>query len=506
MKLFTAAQLKAWDQFTINDKYESSSELMEVAAEACYDYINELEPALSYTIFCGTGNNGGDGLCIARKLKEGGDEVAVYIAGDSENGSDDFKRNLDLILNTDVEVKFLSEKNDYFEIEDESLIIDCLFGTGLSRPIDGWRRKIIDSINFLQNRKISIDLPSGLMPDLLSEQPGTILRADLTLTIHVPKRAMLFPENTNFVGDFEVISIGLVREFERSEECDMLYYDELDAVLDFRLRRKNDYKNMNGHALILAGSKGKIGAASLTSFACLRAGAGLVTAIVPKCGNDILQTNVPEVITIEDDGLDCLSSANIDDKYNAVAIGPGIGEAPETALLLRRNLKKVKAPLVLDADALNIIAHKKLHARIPEGSVLTPHVGEFDRLFGEHEDSFGRFQTMKEKATEMKCIIVLKGAHTMIAFPDGTTSINSSGNPGMATAGSGDVLTGMITAFLAQGYAANVATRLGVFLHGVAGDIAAETRSETGMIARDIIESIPEALNELEAMKKMLKM
>lgn len=506
MKLFTASQIRAWDQFTIENKHNSSSELMEVAAEACFAYIKEMEPAISYTIFCGIGNNGGDGLCIARMLHEDGDAVKIYIAGDAEGGSDDYKKNLQRILQTDIALTFLSEKNFVIETEPESLIIDCLFGTGISRPLEGWHAELITQINALPHRKIAIDLPSGLIPDLITAQSGVILRSDLTLTFQIPKRAMLFQENQPFVGDFEVLSIGLSRSFERSEGCEMLYYDELNAAADFRLRKKFDHKNLHGHALIIGGSKGKMGAALLSSFAAMRAGTGLVTAVVPKCGTDIIQAAVPEVMCIEDEGINCLSNVDIDNQYDAIAVGPGMGEAPETALMLRKFLKNVKASLVIDADALNIIAHKKLHARIPAGSILTPHVGEFDRLFGKHDDSFARFQTVQKKAVAMNCVIVLKGAHSTIAFPDGSIVFNSSGNPGMAKAGSGDVLTGMITSFLAQGYSPQVAARLGVFVHGIAGDIAAETRSETGIVARDIIEGIAEALSELEAMKQMLKL
>ena len=505
MKLFTASQIRAWDQFTIANKHDSSSELMEVAAEACFGYIKEMEYAVSYTIVCGVGNNGGDGLCIARMLHGDGAEVKIYIAGDSEGGSEDFKINFHRILQTEIALTFLSEKYFGIEAEPRSLIIDCLFGTGISHPLKGWHAEFVKQINALPNRKIAIDLPSGLIPDLTSAQSGVILKSDRTLTFQIPKRAMLFEENQQFVGDFEVLSIGLSQSFEMNEACEILYYDELNAAADFRLRKKFDHKNLHGHALIISGSKGMMGAALLSSSAAMRTGAGLVTAVVPKCGTDIIQAAVPEVMCIEDEGINCLSNADIDNKYDAIAIGPGIGEAPETALMLRKFLKYVKAPMVIDADALNIIAHKKFHAHIPAGSILTPHVGEFDRLFGKHDDSFARFQTLQEKAVAMNCVIVLKGAHSTIAFPDGSIVFNSSGNPGMAKAGSGDVLTGMITSFLAQGYSPHVAARLGVFVHGIAGDIAAETRSETGMVARDIIEAIAEALSELEAKKQMLK-
>ena len=498
MKLFEASRISEWDEYTVRMHFENSLELMEIAAQACVDHIEEEEIATSYAIFCGTGNNGGDGLCIGRLLAHQDYQVKVYIVGDPDKGSDDFKNNLQLIITSDVEALFLSEKHADFDVTEHELVIDAIFGTGLSRPVDGWIEKLFATINSLPNRIISVDLPSGMMPDLLEAQHGTIIRADQTLTFQVPKRAFMFPENYEFIGNFDVLPIGLDADFEKAHDSDLLFYEETEAVIDFRQRKKFSHKNTFGHAHLIAGSKGKIGAAVLATRAALRAGAGLVTATVPQCGEGILQLSIPEAMCKTDEGTEVLKSTSFSAQYSATAIGPGIDQAPETALMLRRFLKDANSPLVIDADALNIIAGKNLHNDIPHNSIITPHVGEFDRLFGKHENSFDRLQTLKSKAAELNIVIVLKGAHTCIAYPTGDVTFNSSGNVGMATAGSGDALTGVLVALLAQGYPPAVAARLGVYIHGVAGDIAAPLKGYTGMIAGDIIHALPEAFLELE--------
>ncbi len=505
MKLFNAAQIREWDKATVQKYFEDSSELMEVAAQVCADHIAEEEIAALYAIICGTGNNGGDGLCIARLLAAEDHEVKVYITGDADSGSEDFKKNLQRLLSTDIALHFLSEDEHDFHPETDAIIVDCIFGTGLNRPVDSWLADLIEQVNHLPNRKIAIDLPSGLQADLLEPQPGPVVNADLTLTFQVPKRALLFEENYVFVGEHEVVMIGLDHEFETKEKCELTFFTELDAARIFKSRKKFQHKNSFGHVGIIAGSKGKMGAAILCSLAAMRSGAGLVTAQVPAIGESYLQTVVPEVMCIVDEGENQLKSSDILEDHSATAIGPGIGQAPETVMMLRRILKhEGDHHLVFDADALNILAAKKLQHSIPTGSVLTPHVGEFDRLFGKHENSFARFKTLVAKAAELNCVIVLKGAHTMIASPDGEVSFNSSGNVGMATAGSGDVLTGVIVSLLAQGYSPKDAARLGVYIHGIAGDIAADERGMTGMMARDIIEFLPSALDEVETTKGIL--
>jgi hydroxyethylthiazole kinase-like uncharacterized protein yjeF len=505
MKIFTASQIHQWDQITIQKYFQESSELMEVAAQLCVDFIKEEEIASSYAIICGIGNNGGDGLCIARMLAAEDHDVKVFVVGDSEQGSRDFKKNLQLLLNTDVALHFISEEHQSFDPDENAIIIDCLFGTGLNRPLEGWQADFVLQVNLLPNRVVSIDLPSGMLADSLEPQVGAIVESDLTLTFQIPKRSLLFEDNYPFVGDFEIIQLGLDYEFELNEACDLIYFNELEAAKLFHSRKKYAHKNSFGHAGVIAGSKGKMGAAILCSMAAMRAGAGLVTVQIPHSGESILQTALPEAMCLTDEGEFYLKTSEIQPNHSATCIGPGIDQSPETALMMRKILKQeVTGALVLDADALNIIAAKNLHHSIPEGSILTPHVGEFDRLFGKHENSFDRFKTLREKAIELKCVIVLKGAHTMVAAPDGSVSFNSSGNPGMATAGSGDVLTGVLVAMCAQKYDVVDAARLGVYLHGVAGDIAADERGGSGLLARDIIEYLPAAMDVVETTRSIL--
>lgn len=507
MKLYSTEQMRAWDRVTIEKKFDNSSELMEIAVKTCTDFLLDDQFARRYIIVCGTGNNGGDGLCIARFMSEEGQPVTVYIAGDSETGSEDFKKNLQMLLNTEVSIHFLSEKDYTFQAEYDDIIVDCLFGTGISRPIEGWLINLIAHINSLTNRTVSIDLPSGLLPDLIGIQTGAIVSADLTLTFQIPKCAMLFPENFQYVGEFEILNIGLDKEFESNEDSLLHYFVKYDAAQIYQPRLKFQHKNSFGHVGIIAGSKGKMGAAILCSLAAMRAGAGLVTAQIPSSGESVLQGAVPEVMTQADEGEYYLTKAELSEKNDATAIGPGIGQSPETAIMLRKILRgKHDHPLVLDADALNLVASKKMLSSLPAGTILTPHIGEFDRLFGKHENNFQRFETLREKAHEYNCVIVLKGAHTMVASPDdGLLSFNSSGNAGMATAGSGDVLTGVIVALCAQGYNPADAARLGVYLHGAAGDIAALGGHSSGLIARDIIECLPDAIDEIETIRRMLR-
>jgi hydroxyethylthiazole kinase-like uncharacterized protein yjeF len=491
MKLFSAQQIRDWDQYTIKKHYQSSAELMEVAAQVVVEWLITHMATSRFTIVCGTGNNGGDGLCIARLLAEEDGNVDVVVAGDSEKGSSDFKLNLQRLIETNVLVNFIKDSSEEFRPDADTTIIDCLLGTGVNRPVEGQLAALIDQINNQQRPCISVDIPSGLNPDDICPQSGSIMHADHTLTFQIPKRALLVPENYALTGSFTVLDIGLDEQFVENTSCDHFFYEELLAHRDFKPRSKFGYKNQFGHVRILAGSKGKVGAAMLSARAALRAGAGLVTASIPAHGLIMLQTTLPEVMCEVDEHSDNLSNVEFDAMYAATAIGPGIGQAPETALMLRKFLKMATHPLVLDADALNIIAAKNLLRDIPKGSILTPHVGEFDRLFGKHEDTDSRIRTMQIISQEHEVVVLLKGAHTIVAAPTGELFFNSTGNVGMATAGSGDVLTGVIVSLLGQGYSSIEAARFGVYLHGLAGDIAAEQFGYTSMTAGDIITMLP---------------
>jgi NAD(P)H-hydrate epimerase len=500
MKIFTAEQIREWDQHTVLLYYNNSSELMERAANAVVEHLSYSEINKAVTIFCGTGNNGGDGLCIARMLAERDYVVDVYIVGDSQKGTEDFKLNMQRLLESEVPVQFLSPEELAFEIKPRNLVLDCILGTGITRPVEGFLAQVIDQINEQSPfRLIAIDMPSGLMPDDMTHQEGSIIRADKTITFEVPKRAMLCEENEMYVGEFTVLSLGLSDVFHEETSSNLRYYDMLEATLDFEPRNKFVHKTQLGHVHVVAGSVGKMGAAMLCAKAALRSGAGLVSASVPACGTHIMQTTLPEAMCILDEGNDYLKSTTYDEKFGATVVGPGLGKAPETVLMLRKLLRDAKHPLVLDADALNIIAEKKLIKDIPKNSILTPHVGEFHRLFGEHTSDHERLKTLETKAKELELYIVLKGPNTRIATPQGIVHFNASGNACLATAGSGDVLAGVIAGLLGQGYTPEEAARLGVFVHGFAGDMLRAQLGEGGMIARDLIEALPQAMRTIFA-------
>jgi hydroxyethylthiazole kinase-like uncharacterized protein yjeF len=497
MKLFTREQLRAWDKVTIERHYSTSAELMEVAARSCAEVLLDKAPASRYIFFCGTGNNGGDGLVMARLLHEQQLDVLVVVAGDPSSGSSDFRENLQILMDGDLPLSFMSAMPESFDVDADAVIVDALFGSGLNRPIEGWLVELIAAINALPNRVVAVDIPSGLQADLLEPQSGSILEADITLTIEVPKRSMLFAENDGYVGKMVVVPLGLDADFENEQGCDWMMIDDREVAPLLRDRMKYSHKGMHGHLQVNAGRVGMMGACMLVSYAAMRAGTGKVTACVAENGLHVLQTAVPEVICKTGFGLNELESFQQLKQASALVIGPGIGTGDGPTSMIDAWLKSGQSNAIIDADALTILAREGWTSRIPSNSIITPHVGEFDRMFGKHDNHFERLQTQQKKSKELGVYIVLKGAHTRISAPDGQLYINSTGNPGMATAGSGDVLSGMIGGMLAQGYEPLQAALLGVYMHGLAGDVAAETRGMDSIIARDIIEFIGDAYMHL---------
>ncbi len=420
MKLFTTDQIKLWDQATIENQYNDSSELMEFAAEKLVEQLLMLEDPTRAYIFCGIGNNGGDGLCMARMLASRSVEVQVIVVGDAQMGSNDFRMNLERFIEADLPVMFYGKDEYDLRFEPDSIILDCILGSGTSRPAEGLIAAAIDEIN--QNitcTKIAIDIPSRLLPDDFSGQKGFIIRADRTLTLEVPKRALLVSENTQYVGELTIVAIGLDHVFERITECEYFAYDMVEAVFDLEFRSMNAHKKTNGHVGLIAGSKGKMGACLLAAKGAMRVGAGMLTARIPECGYSIVQTALPEIMCDVDEGIDYIRSAGELDGFESLAIGPGLGKAPEVALMMRKVLKEVACPCVLDADALNLIAEKNLFNDLPKGSVLTPHIGEFHRLFGVVTTDKDRLELLRAKSIELGIVIVLKGPFTRIASPDG---------------------------------------------------------------------------------------
>jgi ADP-dependent NAD(P)H-hydrate dehydratase / NAD(P)H-hydrate epimerase len=486
MKIFSAAQIKKWDAFTIENEPVSSINLMERAATACCKWlIGKNFGTLHFRIFCGKGNNGGDGLALARMLIEHKYLVTVYILEFGKIGSDDFQTNLARLHQCTTDIHFIQSADFIPSNNTTDIIIDALYGTGLNKPLDGISASLVNHINNSAAIKISIDLPSGLFADKNSKG-NTIVEANHTLSFQNYKLAFLLPENESFCGEVHMLQIGLHPSYEENEPADFELIDESIIKAIYKPRQKFAHKGSFGHAALMCGSKGMMGAAVLSSLACLRSGAGKLTTYIPQCGYDILQTVVPEAMAFIS-GEDYLSSAAGIEKFNAVGIGPGMGVHLSHKKLLAAIFKKVNKPMVIDADALNIMAeNKELLQLVPAQSVLTPHAKEFERLFGKVENDFERLALAAAKSKELNIYIVLKGHYSFISTPYGKGYFNSTGNAGMATAGSGDVLTGIITGLLAQGYTPAKSSLLGVYLHGLAGDFAAGEFSQEAMLAGDI--------------------
>lgn len=496
MKILSAEDIRAWDQYTIQHEPVSSIDLMERAAFSCVEWIetnNHLEN--QFVVFCGKGNNGGDGLAIARLLAARKYAVRIFILEFGHRGTDDFQTNLArLHEHPEVDIRFIQTEENFHEFNDKETIIDALYGSGLNRGLEGVTAKLVEHINCSGCSIISIDIPSGMFVDK-SSKGNVIIKADHTLSFQCYKPAFLVAENSEYTGRLHILDIGLNAFFYSTVKSQYELVDETIINSIYKPRDPFAHKGNFGHALLVAGSYGKIGAAVLSAKACLRSGVGLLSCHIPKCGYKILQTTVPEVMVMTD--FNSSFNTKIEDdltKYEAIGIGPGIATASETRMLLKEIFGSYQRPLVLDADALNIIASQKdLLGSIPAGSVLTPHPKEFERLFGASENDFDRIQLALQKAKELNVVIVLKGHHTFIATASGNSYFNNTGNAGMATAGSGDVLTGILTGLLAQGYGSVAASILGVFLHGLSGDIAAKKISEEALIAGDIIKNLGEA-------------
>jgi ADP-dependent NAD(P)H-hydrate dehydratase / NAD(P)H-hydrate epimerase len=499
MKILTAAQIREWDQYTMQDEPIVSIDLMERAAKTCFKWLDENGWLVhGFTVFCGKGNNGGDGLAIARMLAERGCAVTVHILEFGHLGTEDFQINLARLHQfPDVKIFFIQDESNFHPLIPDYVVIDALYGSGLSRPLEGINAKLVEHINSSGCTVIAIDVPSGMSVDI-SSFDNTIIKANYTLSFQCYKIAFLFPENAVYTGNLVILDIGLLPEFLNNTETNYELIDKTTIRSIYKPRNRFSHKGNFGHVLMVAGSYGKIGAAVLSARGCLRSGAGLLTCFIPKCGYEIFQSSVPEAMVMTDINNSFIS--NIDDeleKYDSVGIGPGIGTAAETRKAVKDLLAVYKKPVVLDADALNGLAMEKKLPALPPDSVLTPHPKEFERLFGNSENSFERIEKALINAKKMNCTIVLKGHHSFIALASGKGYFNTTGNPGMATAGSGDVLTGIITSLLAQGYNPEEAVILGVYLHGLAGDFAATEFSQEAMTAGDITCNIGNAFKKI---------
>ena len=489
MKIFTAEKIRSADEFTIKNEPVSSISLMERAAESCVNWIfHHCKNHTKFAIFCGNGNNGGDGFAIARMLYQKGFDVNVFIDSSNEKFSD----NAEVNFNRLKEISGISVNNfneiDSFNFDSQTIIIDALFGTGLSRKLEGLYAELILKLNTLRQIKISIDVPSGLFSDTISGENQTVFKADYTLSFQFWKISFLHPETGRFTGEVIVLDINLSKEFIEKTTTDYFVIDDEMIEKNFQPRKEFSHKGTYGKAIIVAGSYGKIGAAVLATKSALKCGTGLTFVLAPNCGYEILQTTCPEAMFILG------GEKNIDKieviKDSVYGIGPGLGTDPSTAKALSEFLKEDKNTMLFDADALNILSENRGINLIPKNSVITPHLKEFERLFGATENSFQRLEFAKEKAKELKIYIVLKDHHTQIVCPDGKVFYNVTGNSGLAKGGSGDILTGIITSLLAQKYDPENACILGVWLHGKAADFAAEKFSKESMLPTDVIDEL----------------
>lgn len=499
MKILSAKQIYQADQATIKNKPILSIDLMEDASGKCFDWIKSkfANKNQEFHVFCGVGNNGGDGLVIARKLIQVNYKVKTYIVNFSNKRSKDFITNYNKLIRLNHKPIDLNEIKDFRDFSSDSVIIDAVFGIGLNRSPSGFVKKIIQNLNSLSATIISIDFPSGLFSDDVVTDQNSVINASYTLTFQSPKLVFFLPENQFFIGDWIVFDIGLDKKFIETLETK---FNAINIKLIgniYKPRNKFSHKGTFGHSLIIGGSFGKIGAVVLASRAALKIGSGLVSTYVPKCGYNILQTTNPEVM-VEVDDEKYIQYFNYKTKANVIGIGVGLGTHLKTISGFENFLIKNKIPLVIDADALNILAKQKdLLEHIPENSVLTPHPKEFERLVGIWNSDFEKLNKLLEFSTKIKSVVVLKGAYSAIAYKN-KIYFNTTGNPALATAGSGDVLTGIITGLIAQNYSAFKATILGVYLHGLSSDIAIskELTMET-FTASDCVYYLSDALKRI---------
>lgn len=492
LKILSIQQIKDLDTYTIRHEPISSIDLMERACSTFTSWFTSRFSAEQKTgIVCGTGNNGGDGLAIARLLHNQGYDVKVWIVKGAMTESPEFKINFERIR-AKQPVFEISTQADQGLFSDRSILIDSILGSGISRPVEGIHAQVIRCMNNTDAIKVSVDIPSGLMSDRTSI--GEIVFADHTVTFQLPKLSFLFPQNGQYLGELYVADIGLDKKFIADATSNYFLLEQSDIRRRIKPRAKFDHKGTFGHALMIAGSYGKIGAAVLGTRAALRSGAGLITVHVPQCGYQILQASVPEAMVSVDDHEKFFTSLPDLKPYSAIGIGPGIGQARETVTAFTKLLETSGKPLVIDADALNILgANRELIHLLPKNSVLTPHPKEFERLTGAWKNDFERLEKQIDFAVKTGTVVLLKGAHSSIASPDGKVYFNNTGNPGMATGGSGDVLTGLIAGLLAQGYSSLDSALIGCWVHGLAGDRAAARFGQISMSASDIVDYLPDA-------------
>lgn len=492
--LLSSDQMRKADENTIRNSAITSLDLMEKAAAAfVYAFLTDRgDTDKAIAVFCGKGNNGGDGLAIARLLiARGNSNVSVNVVDFSEKQSDDFTANLERLAQEKVEVVFVKKPDQIF-VNRKAIIIDAIFGSGLNKPLEGDFESLVANINSLNNKIYSVDVPSGFFADGELPEHYNGIKAYKTISFQRPKINFFFPESASATEKFEAVAIGLDEPYIQGVSSSFFLTEKKDVKKLLKPRKLFTHKGTYGHALLIAGNENTMGAALLCATACLYAGAGLTTACIPQSGLTALNVLLPEVMAIPRDEYTRVENP---DKFQVIGVGPGLGTSAEHAQLLE-SLLALKKPMVLDADALNMMANEPdLIQKIPIKSVITPHVKEFDRLFGKHYNWWSRVETAKEKATALDIVIVLKNQFTFVCLPDGTARINPTGNPAMAQGGMGDVLTGIIASFMAQGYKAKQAAILACYLHGKAGDSL--SKKSFVVSASAVAERVPKEVKKL---------
>ncbi|AEI50442.1 YjeF-related protein [Runella slithyformis DSM 19594] len=489
MNVFSVSQIRDWDAFTIAHEPIHSIDLMERASSAFVRWFcARFDDRCPVIVFCGMGNNGGDGLAISRMLLQKCYNVRTCVVKHSPKGSADFSRNLER-LESLTAIEWIETAADIPTLLSPPIVIDALLGSGLSRPAEGLMAEVIQRINDAQTPVISVDIAAGLFADMPNAPSDSIIKPTHTVAFQCPKLAFFQPQCAEFVGEWDIVSIGLSEKYELQTPTSYFYTDAAIIEPFTKARKKYSHKGSFGHALLIGGSYGKIGSIVLSAKACLRSGAGLLTVQAPQCGYDIIQTSIPEAMVLPDWHWRINTAVPNIEPYSAIGIGPGMGQDPQTLLMLRELLTLLTSPIVLDADALNLLSkHPDMLTILPKNSILTPHPKELQRLLGQSwKDDYEKLTLLRDFSQKYQLIVCLKGAHTAVALPDGSIHFNSTGNPGMATGGSGDVLTGIITGLLAQGMHPTDAAVFGVFQHGKAGDRAAQKCTQPALIASDII-------------------
>jgi len=500
VKVFSKDQIYEGDKLTAEKQNISSTDLMERAGTQIFDWIHKRMQGAQVPIhvFCGIGNNGGDGLVLARHLITHGYNVNTFIINCSDKRSKDFLINYDRIKNvTKKWPVLLSCAEDFPEINSDDIIVDSVFGIGLNRPVDVWVKKMFMHFRESKAYTLAIDIPSGLFVDKPVTDEDAVVWAGFTLSFASPKLVFFLPETAKYTVQWEILDIGLDQEFLFTTETEVELIGKHEVLPNYIPREKYSHKGQFGHALIIGGSYGKIGAVTLASRAALSAGSGLVSAYVPKCGYQALQASFPEAMVITDTDEEKITAIKFDIEPTVVGFGIGVGTDTKTANAFEVFLKTNKAPLVIDADGINILSKKKaLLKLLPEATVLTPHPKELERLMGKWKNDFDKLKKIKAFSKKHKVILVVKGANTITVFED-KLYVNTTGNPGLSTAGSGDVLTGVITGLISQGYNPLKATIFGVYLHGKSADIAVEDFGYQSLIASHVIDYLGEAYIDL---------